>query len=572
MNEPIPDEGRELPAEAGTGSPAPSAAPPPAAPGGGWLARDASSDESETLAIAGAPASPGGPAANAPRPAAGVAPVVLADRYEVLQELGRGGMGVVYRARDRHLGREIALKLLLLGDHAERADVERFPRETRAAAALQHPGIVQALVRRWDDAVGRYEEARRGCGRLGLSAEAAEWGLMDAYRPNVPPLLVLDGWKGPLAALVFLPDGRRFIAAGPADAPTLCDAAMGRRIGTFAGAAAPVTRLALAPDGQSFLGGAGDGSATLWEVATGRLLRTWRAHAGGVGCVAFGPDGRQFATGGADTLVKVWELDSTGEVRMLRGHSGLINSVSFAPDGHRVLSASHDTTVRLWDVAEGKGVRSLLGHTRYVFAVAFCPDGRHAVSAGEDAILRLWDLESGTVVRTCEGHGPYVNALAALPGGRRVLSAGHDQTVRLWDLGSGAPVRSLLGHTQKVPCVAASADGRRAITSAGEGELILWDFGTPARYRELASRLDCARHRLQDDPKDADSLRELGEWYAFGGVWDWAGSLLTAARRGAAARPCPRRSSRAAPGNWTVSRRRTRSCSPPVPGPGRIRR
>ncbi len=63
-------------------------------------------------------------------------------RYELGPELGHGGMGVVYRARDTQLGREVALKHLLGGSLANAELVERFQREARAAARLSHPGIV----------------------------------------------------------------------------------------------------------------------------------------------------------------------------------------------------------------------------------------------------------------------------------------------------------------------------------------------------------------------------------------------------------------------------------------------
>lgn len=66
----------------------------------------------------------------------------LGDRFELAGELGRGGMGVVYRARDLRLGRFVALKFLPADVESGSTMSRLFRREARAAAALSHPGIV----------------------------------------------------------------------------------------------------------------------------------------------------------------------------------------------------------------------------------------------------------------------------------------------------------------------------------------------------------------------------------------------------------------------------------------------
>jgi tetratricopeptide (TPR) repeat protein len=68
---------------------------------------------------------------------------VTVGRHEVLAEIARGGMGIVYRVRDPRLDRIVALKVMRAGEHADAEDIERFRREAEAAAQLTHPGIVQ---------------------------------------------------------------------------------------------------------------------------------------------------------------------------------------------------------------------------------------------------------------------------------------------------------------------------------------------------------------------------------------------------------------------------------------------
>src|ERR1700687_869933 len=65
----------------------------------------------------------------------------LSERYEIVGELGRGGMGVVYRARDPLLNREVAIKFISSADLAP--DIEgRFQREAQIVAQMDHPAIV----------------------------------------------------------------------------------------------------------------------------------------------------------------------------------------------------------------------------------------------------------------------------------------------------------------------------------------------------------------------------------------------------------------------------------------------
>jgi serine/threonine-protein kinase len=78
------------------------------------------------------------------RPLPAAAPLQLGD-YQILRELGRGGMGVVYQARHLSLKRIVAIKMVLVGGHAGPGELARFRIETEAVARLQHPNIVQVF-------------------------------------------------------------------------------------------------------------------------------------------------------------------------------------------------------------------------------------------------------------------------------------------------------------------------------------------------------------------------------------------------------------------------------------------
>jgi serine/threonine protein kinase len=120
---PPPDPARPPDETSDSPTPGPSDAPP------GGIDSDGSTVDAHGVT------GPGGPGADGPE----VPPV---PGYEILDRLGRGGTGVVYRARDVAMGRDVALKMLRTGPRASRAELTRFRREVQALAGLDHPNIV----------------------------------------------------------------------------------------------------------------------------------------------------------------------------------------------------------------------------------------------------------------------------------------------------------------------------------------------------------------------------------------------------------------------------------------------
>lgn len=112
--------------------------------------------------------------------------------FELLEEIARGGMGIVYRARQISLGREVAVKMILTGELANSETVRRFRNEAAAAARLDHPNIVPVYE------IGEHELQHFFSMRLVLGGRnIANWaaGLTGSVEGGAPRSIATMMWK-----------------------------------------------------------------------------------------------------------------------------------------------------------------------------------------------------------------------------------------------------------------------------------------------------------------------------------------------------------------------------------------
>jgi serine/threonine protein kinase len=105
--------------------------------------------------------------------------------YEIVDRLGAGGMGEVYRARDTRLGREVAIKILPAVHAADPESIRRFEKEARAVASLSHPNVVPLFD------VGEQEGVRYAVAEL-VTGETLRARLAGG------PLATRKRWRSPL--------------------------------------------------------------------------------------------------------------------------------------------------------------------------------------------------------------------------------------------------------------------------------------------------------------------------------------------------------------------------------------
>lgn len=445
-------------------------------------------------------------------------PPTLAD-FEILGELGRGGMGIVYKARWRKQNQIVAIKVIRQDrlQHAEA--VRRFRREAQAASRLHHPNIVQVydsdhtgdthyLVMEYVD--GRTLERlvdqhgplplARACDYILQAAQ----GLQHAHEQA----LVHRDIKP--ANLMVVQSG---LASGESDHTNTHYASLAThqlkildmgvaRVLQLAGSSAPGESFSTLTQGGTVIGTADYVAPEQLEDPHSADIR---ADLYSLGCTFYFLLSGQVPFPGGSLVSKLdkqrWQTPTAVDelrVDVPAAVAGVVRKLLAKKPADRYRTPA-ELVGALSDLARSgftdagtprrviRERRRLVEHGDIVAAVAFSPVGANAATGGKDRILRLWDMAGGRVLRSFAKQTQEIRAIAFAPDGARLAWAA-GVAVRLGDAATGQEQTRLAGHSDAVRAVVFNTDGQRLLSAAEDKTVRLWDA---ASGREI---LRMARH------------------------------------------------------------------------------
>jgi eukaryotic-like serine/threonine-protein kinase len=416
--------------------------------------------------------------------------------YEVREELGRGGMGVVYQARHLKLNRLVAIKLLLNGNHAEQPTLARFVSEAQSLAVIKHPNVIDIYDFGEVNGCPYLVMELLGGGHFGTRFPA---GQQHPYSTVVPVLAkvargVADAHAQGIVHRDLKPANILFDSRGE---PKVVDFGLAKRDNsdltqtnaTFGTLAYMAPEQAAGKTKQA--GPATDVWALgvmLYECVTGRRPFTGDSAVSLLYAIT------------TETPTRPRQIDSTIPVELeniiLRAmekdpRRRYPTAAEFAAELEQFATASTlpvvtplltPTTNRGWRRA--KIIATLLliavvvGGTVYAVqkVVQF---GKSVVAAvtGQPPEIDYAKFR-WTESHKLAGHDGSILALNFNADGSRILTGSSDNTARIWDAKTGAEYKIIRGTGSRVQSVEFSRDGQFVVTSNDYGESQIWDVAT----------------------------------------------------------------------------------------------
>lgn len=325
------------------------------------------------------------------------------------------------------------------------------------------------------------------------------------------------GHDGPVRAVAFLTDSKRFVSAGDDGAPRMWLARRGTDRG-FVGRnkVGGSNAIEVSLDGCSAWSGGGSNPVRQWDIDGMVLFRDLGSASKYVTSIVKTPDGRFLFTGHGNQKVALWdaatgakllelqtgkttasafddgdetarpeanqESPSASEARKRR-----VTCVAISSDASIGIAATGDGVVHVWDLKSKTEILKYQEHSGDVLGVDLSPDGKTAASVGEDQLVRTWNVRTGENIFGVTGHSRTLNSVTFSHDGRLLATASNDTTVRIWDAKGGTLVSKLEGHVSPVKTVAFSPDDKLMASASLDGMLTLWDVKSGQNIRTFTN-------------------------------------------------------------------------------------
>ncbi|HEY7313209.1 MAG TPA: serine/threonine-protein kinase [Gemmataceae bacterium] len=446
--------------------------------------------------------------------------------YEILGELGRGGMGIVYKARHLRRDRVIALKIFRKDRLTHPEGLRRFRREAQAAARLSHPNIV--VVYESDQDGDTHFLAMEYVPGITLQTLVEHNGALpfalacDLMRQTslglqhaVEQALVHRDIKPSNLMLVApnagVPQAGQRIALPPRPQLKILDMGVARMY----------QMRDLDEESLTTLTRDGTVIGTPDYIAPEQLedphKADIRADLYSLGCTFYFLLAGRVPFPGGTLIQKLdrqrWE--NPPSVDQLRPEvpppvaSVVRKLMAKHPDDRYAnpgeLAAALEQLTRTGVLPAGhqpeplRETRTIRAGGGPVVAVALLPDGRSLAAACADRRVRVFDLDSGKE-RSRFGPSPQeITCLAFAPSSGHLLT-GQGASVRVWDAATGQEIARLTGHTNAVRCLAVSREGRQAISGGDDRTLRLWDLHSGREIQRFSGhRAEITSVALSDD-------------------------------------------------------------------------
>ncbi len=457
-------------------------------------------------------------------------PIPTLTDFEILEELGRGGMGVVYRARHLGLEREVALKIIRKDRMTHGEIVSRFRREAQAAARLSHPNIVQVLASDQENGLdylameyvpGVTVESfvkengavslNQACDYLRQAARglqhAHERGLI--HRDIKPANLMLTGPEASPHRVVKILDmgvARLRQLKNMQDETLTTLTQHGAILGTPDYIAPEQLENPSEVDIRADLYSLGctayylltgqvpfPGGSMIqkldrqrWEIppAVNQIRSDLPSSIASLvrRLMAKSPDDRYQEP--AEVVGGLEELERTGYVSLStpnqsiapshqwKAHEGSVSCARFLPRAKLLVSGGSDRRLRWWD-REQQQVRES-SFPQEVSEITVAP-GEKQILVATGATLRLFDVKTGKELRRFVGHLDAIRSVCFSSDGKTILSGGDDRVARLWDVQRGKVYERLNGHRNGINSLAMSPDGAWVISGSRDQTMRLWN-------------------------------------------------------------------------------------------------